>query len=240
MDQKAHNTTTSRPLSRASDKYWHLLICIPVDLEWVYQSIASKRSDKQWLRFQEGGGNPPSTLPPPPLARYVSRNGLTVGGLDHFFLSCCQYVKAFPDSIHIKTSNGQKYLSKLHLIEDEMQFWGIKRLLILLFWSTESHLSGFEMVSEQIINPLLWVANLFSWVLHIRWSWNQVKFVCCFCTLQKLCAVRYWDRNPWKILRSIIKPETLWLLILLLIYGASNKVTCSSLGCPVLPYPRVY
>ena len=46
------------PLSRAFYKYWQLLTCILVDLEWVYQSITSKRSNKQWLRFQEG-------LPPP-------------------------------------------------------------------------------------------------------------------------------------------------------------------------------
>ena len=34
-----------------------------MDLEWVYQSITSKRSDKQLLRSQEGGGggcDPPS------------------------------------------------------------------------------------------------------------------------------------------------------------------------------------
>ena len=32
-------------------KYWQLLICILVDLEWVYQWTISKWSDKQWLRF---------------------------------------------------------------------------------------------------------------------------------------------------------------------------------------------
>ena len=52
-------------------KYLQLLICILVDLKWVYQSTISKRSDKQWLRFQEGEA---------PLTRYVSRNGLTIRG----------------------------------------------------------------------------------------------------------------------------------------------------------------
>ena len=47
-----------------------------VDLEWVNQSITSKRSDKQLLRFLEGVATPLL-----PLARYVSRNGLTIGGL---------------------------------------------------------------------------------------------------------------------------------------------------------------
>ena len=68
------------PLSRAFYKYWQLLIFILVDLERVYQSITSKRSDKKWLTFQEGWWEPPPP-PPPPLARYVSRNCLTIGGL---------------------------------------------------------------------------------------------------------------------------------------------------------------
>ena len=42
-------------------KYLQLLVCILVDLRWVYQLTISKRSDKQWLRFK--GGTPP----PPPL-----------------------------------------------------------------------------------------------------------------------------------------------------------------------------
>ena len=33
---------------------------MPVDLGWVYQSTISKRSDKQWLRFQERGWQPRS------------------------------------------------------------------------------------------------------------------------------------------------------------------------------------
>ena len=78
IDQKAQNTTTSRLLSHAFYKYSQLLICIPVDLAWVYQSITRKRSDKQWFRFQEGWGG---SNHPPPLARYVSQNGLTIGGL---------------------------------------------------------------------------------------------------------------------------------------------------------------
>ena len=44
------------PLSRAFHKYRQLLICILVDLGWVYQSTISKRLDKQCLRFQEGEG----------------------------------------------------------------------------------------------------------------------------------------------------------------------------------------
>ena len=42
--------------------------------------MTSRRSDKQRLRFQEGQGWQPPP-PPPPLAKYVSRNGLTIGGL---------------------------------------------------------------------------------------------------------------------------------------------------------------
>ena len=71
IDPKAHNSTTSRSLSRAFYKHWQLLICILVDLEWIYQWTTSKRSDKQWLRFQKQ----------PPLARYVSQIGLTIGEL---------------------------------------------------------------------------------------------------------------------------------------------------------------
>ena len=44
------------PLSRAFYNYLQILICIQVDLEWVYHSTKSKRSDKQCLRF-----NPIST-----------------------------------------------------------------------------------------------------------------------------------------------------------------------------------
>ena len=51
------NTTTSKPLSRAFHKYWQLFTCILVDLGWVYKLTISKRSDKQWLWFKEGGSN---------------------------------------------------------------------------------------------------------------------------------------------------------------------------------------
>ena len=76
IDQKAHNTTTSRPPVPCILQIlvtFQLSIFILVDLEWVYKSTG-RRSDKQWLRFQK----PP---PPPPFARYVSRNGLTIRGL---------------------------------------------------------------------------------------------------------------------------------------------------------------
>ena len=72
IDQKAQNTTTSTPLSRAFYKYWLLLICILVDLEWVYQSATSKRSDKQWLRFQEGGSRNHTPPQPDMLAKMAS------------------------------------------------------------------------------------------------------------------------------------------------------------------------
>ena len=49
------------PLSLAFHKYWQLLICIRVELGWVYKSTISKRSNKQWLRFKEG-----RRCPPPP------------------------------------------------------------------------------------------------------------------------------------------------------------------------------
>ena len=41
------------PLSRAFHKYLQLLICILVDLGWVYKLTIRERSDKQWLRFKE-------------------------------------------------------------------------------------------------------------------------------------------------------------------------------------------
>ena len=66
-------------LSSAFQKHWQLFICILVDLWWVYTSTISKRSDKQWIRFKEGGGN----LRWPD---YVSRNELTIGGLIIFNL----------------------------------------------------------------------------------------------------------------------------------------------------------
>ena len=44
------------PLSCAFHKYWQLLICILVDLRWVYKSTIRKRSDKKWFRLK-GGGN---------------------------------------------------------------------------------------------------------------------------------------------------------------------------------------
>ena len=65
IDQKKKTPQLQDPLSCAFYKYWQLFISILVDLEWVYQSITSKRSDKQWLRFQEEGGN----HHPPPLPR---------------------------------------------------------------------------------------------------------------------------------------------------------------------------
>ena len=47
------------PLSRAFHKYLQLVICVLVDLGWVYKLTISKRSEKQWLRFKEEGDNPP-------------------------------------------------------------------------------------------------------------------------------------------------------------------------------------
>ena len=49
---KAHNTTTSRPPVSCISQ---ILTIILVDLGWIYKSTISKRSDKQWLRFKEGG-----------------------------------------------------------------------------------------------------------------------------------------------------------------------------------------
>ena len=40
------------PLSRVFHEYWQLLICIQVDLGYVYKLTTSKRSDKQWLWFK--------------------------------------------------------------------------------------------------------------------------------------------------------------------------------------------
>ena len=69
------------PLSLAFHKYWQFLVpvCILVELGWVYKSTISKMSNKQWLKFKKWVATTPS--PPPSLARYVSRNGLTIGGL---------------------------------------------------------------------------------------------------------------------------------------------------------------
>ena len=68
--------------------------CILIDLGWVYKLTISKRSNKQWLRFKEGVATPPLS------ARYVSRNGLTIGGLttkkssfDSFKVEIIKYVK---------------------------------------------------------------------------------------------------------------------------------------------------
>ena len=55
------------PLSHAFYKYWQILICILVDLEWVYKSAVSKRSDNQWLLdLKRGGRTPPPPTPPWP------------------------------------------------------------------------------------------------------------------------------------------------------------------------------
>ena len=52
------------PLSHAFQEYLQLLICILVELGWVYKSTISKGSDKQCLRFKGGGGGgwPPLLL----------------------------------------------------------------------------------------------------------------------------------------------------------------------------------
>ena len=94
IDQKRITPQLQDPLSRAFYKYWQLLICILVDLEWVYQSITSKRSDKEWLRFQEGGGG----------GRYVSRNDLTIGGLN-VHPSCMNPLETVPCDIlfHVRS-----------------------------------------------------------------------------------------------------------------------------------------
>ena len=47
----------------------------------------SKMSDKQWLRFQEGV--------PRPFARYVSQNGLTIGGIIRIHSKLFRYFSQF-------------------------------------------------------------------------------------------------------------------------------------------------
>ena len=66
INQKAHNTTTSRPPVPCI-----LEILTTFNLYSGRSRVGvsvntSNRSDKQWLRFQEGGGGV-ATTPPPPL-----------------------------------------------------------------------------------------------------------------------------------------------------------------------------
>ena len=55
IDQKAHNTTTSRPPVPCILQILTTFNLYSDRPRVVYQSITIKRSYKQWLRFQEGG-----------------------------------------------------------------------------------------------------------------------------------------------------------------------------------------
>ena len=63
IDPKAHNTTTSTPTVQCILEILATFNLFLVDLELVNQSITSKRSDKQWLKFLE------RWQPPPPLGQ---------------------------------------------------------------------------------------------------------------------------------------------------------------------------
>ena len=77
IGQKAHNTTTSRPSVPCI-----LQILTTFNLYSGRPRVGLLVCNKQKVRqamveISRAGGNPP-----PPLARYVSRNGLTIGGLN--------------------------------------------------------------------------------------------------------------------------------------------------------------
>ena len=77
IHQKAHNTTTSRPPVPCI-----LQILTTFNLYSGRPRVGISVNNKQKVRqamvkISRGGGG----WQPPPLARYVSRNGLTVGGL---------------------------------------------------------------------------------------------------------------------------------------------------------------
>ena len=86
IDQKAHNTTTLRPPVPCI-----LQILTIFNLysgrPRVGLSVNNKQKVRQamMVKISRGGGNHTTPPPPPPhLARYVSRNGLTIGGLRYF------------------------------------------------------------------------------------------------------------------------------------------------------------
>ena len=84
IDQKAHNTTTSRPPVPCI-----LQILTTFNLysgrPRVGLSVNNKQKVRQTMVTISRGGNPP-----PPLARYVSRNGLTIRGLITFKSPRCR------------------------------------------------------------------------------------------------------------------------------------------------------
>ena len=75
-----------------------------------------QKSDKQRLRFQEGGGGGGGEgrwqPPPTPLARYVSRNGLTIGGLVLELLLSFQLSKS--DGIWGFQFGNQRLVTSVH------------------------------------------------------------------------------------------------------------------------------
>ena len=62
IDQKAHNTTTSRPPVPCILQILTTFNFYSGRLRVGLSGNNKQRSDKQWLRFQEGGGTPPLPL----------------------------------------------------------------------------------------------------------------------------------------------------------------------------------
>ena len=81
IGQKAYNTSTSRPPVRSI-----LQILRTFNLysgrPKMGLSVNNKQNVRQaMVKISKGGWQPSPPPPPPPLARYVSRNGLTIGGI---------------------------------------------------------------------------------------------------------------------------------------------------------------
>ena len=92
IDQNAHNTTTSRPpvpcISQILTTF-NLYSGRPK----VGLSVDNKQKVRQvMVKISRGGV---TTTPPPPLARYVSRNGLTIGGLKCLQIKALQFCLGF-------------------------------------------------------------------------------------------------------------------------------------------------
>ena len=76
IDQKAHNTITSRP-----PVSYILQILTTFNLYSGRPGVGLSVSNKQKVRQAMDKTSRGGVATPPPLARYVSQNGLTIGGL---------------------------------------------------------------------------------------------------------------------------------------------------------------
>ena len=123
-----------------------------------YKSTITKRSDKQWLSFKEGGGRDP------PLARYVSQNGLTIGGLkleESIFCFLAQNIKR--QQVRAAKDHGKNFQSRLLKVLEKTADFVMRNKKDILLGQVRS-----QSFFSSMLSIVRFDFNLFSYLLALQ------------------------------------------------------------------------